>query len=197
MEKRIQQFINSTTKAALGWVALRPISRVLFSFKGALTAAIAIASFRLVDAILWRLTSKGIFELFKIPNDIFHSIYIFTDVLQYATLVAVIVLLRRLLSAYRDDEVDRALTLALKQGLLTEHEYEAKRLSAQKAKLESVFSNLEKVGALNSTAREQMTRMVDDSHRRWMLKQALLQARASGAIDDALYNKRVLELGLN
>jgi hypothetical protein len=102
-----------------------------------------------------------------------------------------------LLTAYRDDEVDQALALALKQGLLTEHEFEAKRLAAQKAKLEGVFSNLEKVGALTPTAREQMTRIVDDSHRRWILKEALLQAHTSGAIDDAMYNKRVLELGLN
>jgi hypothetical protein len=197
MEKRFQQFINSTAKAALGLVALRPVTRALFSFKGALSVVIAISIFQLVDKLLTATTSNWISALFDVDRDTVRWVYIFIDVVYLSAFIASFVLLRRLLIAYRDDEVDRALTLALKQGLLTENEFEAKRLSAQKAKLEGVFSNLEKIGALSSTAREQMTRIVDDSHRRWMLKAALLQARASGAIDDAIYNKRVLELGLN
>lgn len=197
MEKRIQQFINSSTKAALGLIALRPITRVLFSFKGALSIVIAISIFQLIDKLLTAVVSGWISVLFEIDEGIARWIYIFIDVVYLSAFIASFILLRHLLAAHRDDEVDRALTVALKQGLLTEHEFEAKRLSAQKAKLEDVFSNLEKVGALSSTAREQMTRIVDDSHRRWMLKEALLQARSSGAIDDAMYNKRLLELGLN
>lgn len=197
MEKRIQQFINSTTKAALGLVALRPITRALFSFKGALSVVIAISVFRLMEALLGTIGPNSIFAPFEIDTDIVRLIYTLINVAYLSAVIASFVWFRRLLIAHRDDELDRALTLALKQGLLTEHEFEAKRLSAQKAKLEGVFSNLEKVGALTSTAREQMTRIVDDSHRRWILREALLQARASGAIDDALYNKRVLELGLN
>jgi hypothetical protein len=197
MEKRVQQFINSTTKAALGMITLRPITRALFSFKGALSVVIAISIFRLIDILLTAIGSNWISALFEIDRDSVRWIYIFIDIVYFCAFIASFVLLRRLLTAHRDDEVDRALTLALKQGLLTEHEFEAKRLSTQKAKLEGVFSNLEKVGALTPTAREQMTRIVDDSHRRWILKEALLQARSSGAIDDAIYNKRVLELGLN
>jgi hypothetical protein len=52
MEKRVQQFINSTAKAALGMITLRPITRALFSFNGALSVVIAISIFQLIDKLL-------------------------------------------------------------------------------------------------------------------------------------------------
>lgn len=196
MEKRIQQIIDSTIKVLISLITLRPIMRSLFSFKGALSIVIAIAILRILDSLLSLVGPRNVFALFELQNGIISTFYTFINIFYYAALIAAFVLLKRLLASHRDDETDRALTAALKQGLITEHEFEQKRLMAQKARFACILSNLEQTGVLTPNTRKQLSQVIDESHERWRLKEALLQARTSGAIDDALYTKRLNELGL-
>jgi hypothetical protein len=195
-EKRIQQIIDSTIKVLISMVTLRPILRSLFSFKGALSIIIAISILRILDSLTRYVGSPNVFELIAIPSEIVSMIYTFINILYYAALIAAFVLLRRLLASHQNDEADRALALALKQGLITEHEFEQKRLMAQKMRFAYILSSIEQAGVLTPNTREQMSKIVDESYKRWILKEALLQALTSGAIDDTFYTKRINDLGL-
>ena len=196
MEKRFQQLFESTVKVLISMITLRPIVRRLFSFKGALFILIAISAFRIVDALVNAAGSVNLFGLFDLPREAVGWLYAIINITYYIALISVIILLGRLLSSYQGDETERALVLALRQGIITQHEFEQKRLVAQRARFAGVLSSLEAANVLTATTREQLVNIMDESHRRWGLKEALSQAHKSGAIDDAIYNRRLAELGL-
>ena len=196
MEKRIQQILDSLIKTLFSLITLRPLARSLFSFKGALYTIIAIAAFRILDALLLALGGGSVFTLLSLPSDVANWLFTTINVFYYVAFISIAILLKRLLAAHRQDESERALTAALKQGLLTEHEFEQKRLLAQKARFTGALTALEASGILTTSSRQQLQGIVDESHKRWILKEALTQARQSGAIDEPLYEKRLGELGL-
>ena len=196
MEKRFQQLFESTVKVLISMITLRPIVRRLFSFKGAFFILIAISAFRIVDALVNAAGSVNLFGLFDLPREAVGWLYTIINITYYIALISVIILLGRLLSSYQGDETERALVLALRQGIITQHEFEQKRLVAQRARFAGVLSSLEAANVLTATTREQLVNIMDESHRRWGLKEALSQAHKSGAIDDAIYNRRLAELGL-
>ena len=177
-------------------ITLRPIVRRLFSFKGALSILIAISAFRIMDALLNAAGSVNLFGLFDLPREVVGWLYAIINITYYIALISVIILLGRLLSSYQSDETERALVLALRQGMITQSEFEQKRLVSQRARFAGVLSNLEAANVITATTREQLVNILDDSHRRWGLKETLSQAQKSGAIDDAIYNRRMAELGL-
>ena len=196
MEKRFQQLFESTIKVLISMITLRPIVRRLFSFKGAFSILIAISAFRIMDALVNAAGSVNLFGLFDLPREVDGWLYAIINITYYIALISVIILLGRLLSSYQSDETERALVLALRQGMITQYEFEQKRLVSQRARFAGVLSRLEAANVINATTREQLVNILDDSHRRWGLKEALSQAQKSGAIDDAIYNRRMAELGL-
>ena len=193
MEKKLQQVIDSTTRALVSLITLRPLFRNLFSFKGALVFAIAIATYRLFDSLVSLVAGSDIFTLAGVPSQAYTAI----TVVDYVAYIAVLALILRMLVALRQGESERLLRLALKQGLLSEHEFQQKHLLSLKSEYRSLVTRLETSGVLTVEASEKLARAVEESYDRWIAKAALAQAWKAGAIDEATYNRRIAELGLS
>lgn len=196
MEKRIQQVVDSLVKGLLSLITLRPLARALFSFKGAILVVIAVTGFRIVDSLFSAFGSRGVLSALDLPSEILSFAYATINITYYVALIAVLVLLKHLLARHREDDCERALTLALRQGVISKHEFEQKRLLAQSSQISALLDRMESGGVIAQGARASLQRVIEDSHRRWALKAALAQALASGAIDSATHGKRVSELGL-
>ena len=193
MDNQLQRVIDSTLRALVSLITLRPFFRHLFSFRAALVLAIAIATFRLLDSLMSLITNTDILTLAGLPSQA-STVITVLDLIAY---IGILALILRMLTALRQSESERLLRLALKQGVLSEHEFQQKHLLALKSEYGALVARLDTAGVLTTEAREKLATAVEESYDRWIVKAALAQAREAGAIDEATYTRRIAELRLS
>ena len=139
------------------------------------------------------ITNTDILTLAGLPSQA-STVITVLDLIAY---IGILALILRMLTALRQSESERLLRLALKQGVLSEHEFQQKHLLALKSEYGALVARLDTAGVLTTEAREKLATAVEESYDRWIVKAALAQAREAGAIDEATYTRRIAELRLS
>jgi len=191
-ENRLARTVEGAVKAIISAITLRPVFKRVFTFRTAIVVAVAGQTWYLLNRISSLVASQDLLELFDLSDyHIFsNTINVVTDV----AMIAVLFLLSRLLTVHREDAGERALSLALKNGILSDYEFKKKRLELQREAILRSIKSLANSGILPAAKSEELCGEIERSYKRKIMQEALNQARAVGAIDEETYKARDREL---
>src|SRR6267142_3985419 len=124
------------TASRIGAMILGPLTKGSIIFRAAIVTAIVTQSWYLLDSLSFLAGVKGFLGLLHVDNRAtVNAIYWILGSAKVAAYVVVLLLVSKLLTVYYRQKAEGALSLALKQGLLTEHEFQEKSSELQRGEV--------------------------------------------------------------
>ena len=171
--------------------------RSVFTFRAAIVLGMVTEAWFLLNNLISATGRKGVYGLLHIDTKAVAAVTLsrlFSFGHQLA-LIAVLFLLLWLLENYRRERMARSLATAFKEGLLTQHEFRRKELDLQRDEILRHIHLLAWNGILSPNNTTETRKIILESFKRQALREALMEAKASGAIDNETYEGSLARLG--